>query len=334
MRLSMLLAAVVVAGGCLLFTSCKGGENPAPTGKSKIMIGLVAKSQSNQVFQAAHQGARDAVKELADKYHVEITLNIQTPPAEDAEQQAQAVDQLAGAGAAGIIVSCSDGAKLKSAIDKAVERGVPVMTFDSDSPDSKRFACYGTDDISCGRRVASELAKVMNDEGEIAILAGSQAAPNLQLRAKGVRDEIANHPKMKIVDTVYHEETAEKAAAAVQAEQSSHPEIKGWAFIGGWPLFTRDALKWQPGTVKVVSVDALPPQLGYLESGHVQLLLAQDCYGWGYKSVETILNKVVNGENPPQVKLVDPLTAVTRDGNDGTRKASDFAKEWDKWLGK
>lgn len=330
MRFGILLAAVVVTGCSLLFTSCGGDK---PVAKTKITIGVVAKSQSNPVFQAAHQGARDAAKKLGDKYNVEIELNIQTPPSEDAEKQAQAVDQLAGAGVAGIILSCSDGSKLKSAVDKAVERGVPVMTFDSDSPDSKRFACYGTDDIICGERVAKELAAIMKDEGEIAILAGNQAAPNLQLRAKGVRDEIAKHPKMKIVGTYYHVETPEKAAAEVQAEQSAHPEIKGWAMIGGWPLFTRDALKWQPGTVKVVSVDALPPQLEYLESGHVQLLLAQDCYGWGYKSVETLLEKVVKGKNPPQVKIVDPLTPVTKDGANGTRKASDFAKEWDNWLG-
>jgi ribose transport system substrate-binding protein len=332
MRFSVILAAVVVAGCGLLLTSCSGGSSTSKV--RKITIGVVAKSQSNPVFQAAHQGARDAAKELGPKYNVDITLDIQTPPAEDAEKQAQAVDQLAGAGVAGIILSCSDGSKLKSAIDKAVDRGVPVMTFDSDSPDSKRFACYGTDDITCGERVAKELAKVMNDEGQIAILAGNQSAPNLQLRAKGVVDEIAKHPKMKIVGTYYHVETPEKAAAEIQAEQSAHPEIQGWALIGGWPLFTRDALKWQPGTVKVVSVDALPPELEYLESGHVQLLLAQDCYGWGYKSVETLLKKVVNGENPPQVKIVDPLTPVTKDGANGTRKAADFAKEWDKWLGK
>ena len=28
-----------------------------------------------------------------------------------------------------------------------------------------------------------------------------------------------------------------------------------------WPLFTDNALKWSPGSVKCVSVDALPPEL-------------------------------------------------------------------------
>jgi ribose transport system substrate-binding protein len=297
-------------------------------GRPKIVLGIVAKSQSNPVFQAAHQGAKDAAKELGAQYGVDVEVNIQTPPEEDAQKQAQAVAQLASSGVAGIAVSCSNANTLQTAIDKAVDGGVPVICFDSDSPKSKRFAYYGTDDIACGTKVAVELAKVMGDKGNVVILAGNQAAPNLQARAKAVRDEMAKHPGIKIIDTVYHEETPEKAAAAVQTEQTAHPEINGWAMIGGWPLFTRDALKWEPGTVKVVSVDALPPQLGYLKDGHVQLLLAQDCYGWGYKSVQILLDKVVKGKNPDSPKVIDPLTPVTKE------TADEFGKKWDKWLGK
>ena len=93
---------------------------------------------------------------------------------------------------------------------------------------------------------------------------------------------------MKLNDpgVFYHVETPEKAAEAVANAQNANPGIGGWCMIGGWPLFTADALKWPAGTVKVVSVDALPAQLNYLRDGHVQVLLAQDCYGWGAKSVE------------------------------------------------
>ena len=40
----------------------------------KVTIGLVAKSQSNPVFQAAYAGAKDAAKELGPKYGVEVVL--------------------------------------------------------------------------------------------------------------------------------------------------------------------------------------------------------------------------------------------------------------------
>src|SRR4051812_1704093 len=131
----------------------------------KVTIGIVAKSQSNPVFQAAHQGARDAAKELGAKYSVEVVINIQTPPNEDAQKQAQAVEQLGRSGADGIAVSCSDANALTPAIDKAIQAGSAVMCFDSDAPKSKRFAYYGTDDVTCGKNVMKELGPIMDGKG-------------------------------------------------------------------------------------------------------------------------------------------------------------------------
>lgn len=327
MRIGHFMLAAVAAASLLLGSGSESRAQPAAA-KKKLTIGFVVKSQSNPVFQAAHQGAKDAAKELSAKLGIDITVNIQTPPEEDAQKQAAAVEQLANAGVDGIVVSCSNANTLLTAIDKAVDAGVPVMTCDSDSPKSKRFAYYGTDDTVCGTLCGQEIAKAMGDKGSIAILAGNQAAPNLQARAKAVRDEIAKHPDMKIVDTFYHEETPEKAAATVQRETTAHPEIQGWVFIGGWPLFARDALPWEAGSIKVVSVDSLPPQLTYIKDGHVAILLGQDCYGWGHKSIEIIVDKILNGKDPAQVRVIDPLTKVTKDNVD------EYAKNWDKWLGK
>ena len=334
----LLAAAVLSAAAIVGMTSCKDSSTPSNT-KPKIVIGVVAKSQTNQVFQAAHQGAKDAAKELADKYGYDIQIKIETPVDEDAQKQAQAVEQLANSGAAGIAVSCSNAGTLEPAINKAADKNIPVICFDSDSPKSKRFAYYGTDDTQCGTRVAVELCKFMGDKGNVVILAGNQAAPNLQTRQKAVRDEMVKHPGIKIIDTVYHKETSEEAAKAVQQEQTAHPEINGWAMIGGWPLFAEDALKWEPGSVKVVSVDALPPQLKYLKSGHVQMLLAQDCYGWGYKSVQLLLEKIKNNKVPANGKEIDPLQAVTKDGGKDAAGgiiygADEFEKKWARWLGK
>ncbi len=296
----------------------------------KITIGVVAKSQSNPVFQAAYAGAKDAAKELGPKYGVEVVIDWQTPPDEDAQKQAEAIEQLARGGAAGIAVSCSDANTDTPAINKAVDLGAVVVCFDSDAPKSKRLCYYGTDDATCGKVVMTELAKIMGDKGAIAILAGNQTAPNLQKRVQGVKDELKNHSGMKLAadGVFYHPETPEQASEAVNTAQSTHPEIEGWAMIGGWPLFAKNALKWAPGSVKVVSVDALPAQLGYVKSGHVAALYAQDCYGWGYKSVELLLNKIVKGQNPESQRVIDPLTRVTKEN------AEEFGRKWDKWLGK
>ena len=325
------LACILV--GCSKSDSGSGSSSSNSGGKRKIVIGIVAKSQSNAVFQAAHKGAKDAAAELGAQYNADVDIDIRTPTDEDATKQAEAIEALTRAGVDGIAVSCSEAATVTPAIDKAIEKGVAVMCFDSDAPDSKRFCYYGTDDISCGQRVMSELAKAMNDTGTIAILAGNQSAPNLQKRVQGVRDELAKHPNMRELNgegkgAFFHQETPEKAAEAVQNAQNANPTIQGWAFVGGWPLFTTDALKWEPGTIKCVSVDALPAELGYVKDGHVQVLLAQDCYGWGHRSVEILLDKIVNKKDAPTLRVIDPLTRVTKEN------ADEFGKNWEKWLGK
>jgi ribose transport system substrate-binding protein len=75
-------------------------------------------------------------------------------------------------------------------------------------------------------------------------------------------------------------------------------------------------------------VDALPAQLNYLKTGHVQMLLAQDCYGWGTKSLELLLEKIVNGKAPSGPMVIDPLTPVT------TENVDTYGKNWEKWLAK
>ena len=291
-------------------------------------FGLVAKSQGNPVFQAARVGAEQAAKDLGQKHNVKIKIDWRTPNEEDAQKQAESIEQLVLAGAAGIAVSCSDANKLTDAINRAVNGGVPVATFDSDAPASKRFVTYAIDDEKCGERVMDELAKVMGGSGVVAILAGNQNAPNLQKRVAGVKKGARKYPGIKIRDTYYHKETPQDAAARVEQVMQANPDITGWAMIGGWPLFTDNALGWPAGTVKCVSVDALPQQLGYLRNGKVQMLLAQQVYDWGYRSVEHLVNKVHLKQNPKSVKDVSDLVPVTK------ANVEEFAKNWEKWLPK
>src|SRR5215470_8578190 len=136
--------------------------------KKSYTIGLVAKSQSNPVFQASRVGANDAARELSQKYGVTIKIDWRTPNDEDAQKQAEAVEQLVLAGADGIAISCTDANKTTDAINRAVDNGVPVASFDSDAPNSKRFVMFGVDDIKCGEQVMEELAKAMGGKGMVA----------------------------------------------------------------------------------------------------------------------------------------------------------------------
>ncbi|MEO7677302.1 MAG: substrate-binding domain-containing protein [Verrucomicrobiota bacterium] len=314
--------------GRLFFYAALFASVPFAHAQKSYTIGMIAKSQGNQFFEAARVGAEDAARELGAKHGIKIKIDWRTPNDEDAQKQAEMIEQLLLSGTDGIIISCSDANKLTDAINKAVKQGVPVVTFSGDAPQSKRFVALGIDDFKCGEQTMVELAKMLNGKGVVAAIDGNPNAANLQKRAAGFRAAAKKYPGIKLLDVFYHKETPQDAVAKIEQVMQANPDIAGWGLLGGWPLFTDNALKWTPGTIKCVCVDALPQQLKYVRSGHVPLLLSQDVYGYGYKSVEHLVNKLHFKKNPVKAMDDSPLTPVTRENVD------EFAKNWEKWLPK
>ena len=297
-------------------------------GQKTYTFGMIAKSQGNMFFQAARSGAEDAARELSAKHNLKIKIDWRTPNEEDAQKQAEFIEQLVLNAADGIIISCSDAKKLTDAINKAVAQGVPVATFSGDAPVSKRFVSLGIDDYQCGYETFEQLAKLLGGKGTVAAICGNPNAANLQQRAAGFRAAAKKQPGIKLLDIFYHKETPQDAVAKIEQVMQANPDITGWGLLGGWPLFTDNALRWPPGSIKCVCVDALPPQLPYVRSGHVQLLLSQGVYDYGHRAVEHLVNKIHFKKSPERVLDNTPLTPVTRENVEA------FAKNWEKWLPK
>jgi ribose transport system substrate-binding protein len=169
------------------------------------------------------------------------------------------------------------------------------------------------DDLKTGQMMMAELVQQLGGKGRVAILAGNQNAPNLQRRVQGAREEARKHPGIEVAGVFNHVETPQDAAAEVIRVNNAYPGITGWGFIGGWPLYTQTLLTdLDPKKQKVVSVDALPIELPYVDRGIVPVLLAQPVYKWGYVGVETIIDKAVHKKEVPPVIAMD-LVRVSRD---------------------
>ncbi|MBC8132394.1 MAG: substrate-binding domain-containing protein, partial [Deltaproteobacteria bacterium] len=278
---------------------------PTPTGKL-LRIAMIAKTSANPSYLSARTGAEDRARELSLQVGAPIEVNWMTPSQEDGQVQAQRILQAVNERVDAILISCSDDQKVSDAIDDAVARGVAVMTFDSDAPRSRRFAHCGVDDVALGEKLMAELAAVLapvsspaKDSGsgmhgprktpvplKVAVLAGNRAALNLRGRVQGALNEAARHPELKVVGTFFHAETAQDASAQVLRTMAAHPDIAGWAMVGGWPLFNKTLLAEleAPGAgkrnsaYKIVSVNALPPQQNYVEKAFAPVLLAQPTY--------------------------------------------------------
>lgn len=73
-------------------------------------------------------------------------------------------------------------------IDQAVEAGIPVVTFDSDAPNSKRSVYVRTDNSFFGKQIAKVLKQLQPDGGTFGVI--SRAGVNIMEREKGFRYEL------------------------------------------------------------------------------------------------------------------------------------------------
>lgn len=308
------------------FTKTDPAEKPDTDPQENVVLLVVGKTDANPVFQLAKVGAFDAGRELGEKYGRSVEVLYRSPRLEDPEQQAAIITQAIREGVDGIAITVTDPAIVGPAINQAVDAGISVVTFDSDAPASKRFSHHGIDDEEAGRLVVRRIVAILGDgDHVIATIAGNEAAVNLQHRVAGFMDEASKHPNVTVAGVFYHEETPEAAADTIIAMQEKHPDINGWALTGGWPFLNEYLLEtWnKPEHVRVVSIDALPPMMPYLEQGMVEELYGQQMYQWGYRSVTLLLERIVEGKMDHPVHERFPLRHVEK------ATAAEFVEEWD-----
>ncbi len=309
-KISLLLMVVV-----LLLSGCAKKQED-----KKWVFAFVPKLLDNPVFQLAWQGAQAAANQL-DSGKIEVQRY--APVKSDAVEQAQIIESLIERKVDGIAISVNDADALKESIDKAMDAGIPVVTFDSDSPKSKRIAYYGTANKPSGRMMAEYLVKRMGTKGSIGILMGTPGAPNLEERKEGILEYLKDYPDITVVATEYCYDDVNKGVSMMETAMQAHPEMTGWVLPGAWALFTPPPGPFsakKPGELTVVSIDALPEQLDYVRQGYVQVLLGQKLFGWGFESVR-MLKDIKEGKKVDGV-IDSGVDVVTKEN------VEEYAQKW------
>ncbi|MEY2411692.1 MAG: ribose transport system substrate-binding protein [Acidobacteriaceae bacterium] len=101
----------------------------------------------------------------------------------------------------GILIAVTDPKLMKDDIDKAVAAGIPVITIDSDAPDSKRLFSIGTNNYQAGLIGGQRLAKELQGKGNVVVFTMPEQT-NLKERLHGYHDALESHPQIKITDVV------------------------------------------------------------------------------------------------------------------------------------
>src|SRR5689334_7312303 len=228
-RILLGVLALALAAGCGDGSSSSSGSG----GKKKYRFALIPKMLSNDVFNYGRMGAEKTAKEIAARENCEIEILWQAPAQSNPAQQASIVQSMADQKVSGIAVSVDEANTLRKAIDYAVDKGVPVTTFDSDAPGSKRKAFYGTDDLECGEKLAHYLGTLIT-KGKVIIQTGTDA-PNLANRVKGAQDCFKAHfPGIDVVQIYKCNDDLQKAIQQIAGAVSTYPDLAGMVLVGGW----------------------------------------------------------------------------------------------------
>ena len=311
-------AAILVTA--LALAACGGGSSNAPAagGDHRLRFAVIPKSLDIPVFNYAKIGAERKAKELGS---VDILWN--APATADQLKQKEILESAITQKVDGIAISCTNGDFLTETINKAVDAGIPVVTWDSDAPKSKRAAFYGVDDLASGRIMGEQAVRLLNGKGTIAIIT-SMGATNLQRRLDGMKEALAKAPDIKIVETFDIHEDSVRTVELIAAGTKRYPDLSAWLSTGGWPVFTRNATApVDPAKTKFISFDTIQPALDLLREGKVTVLLGQKYFGWGSEPVQ-ILYDMKHGKNPPSPVIDSGVDVVTKDNVD------DYVTKWKK----
>jgi ribose transport system substrate-binding protein len=300
----------------IFLTAFVGGCRKKAKEEEKPVFALVPKSIGQIYWTACRRGMEKAAKE-------ENVGHLFTgPTSTDIVKQIDIIENLLLKGVAGIAISPNDPTAVIRVINRAIDRGVPVVTFDSDSPESKRLAYIGTDNEAAGRTAGETLAKLMEEKGKVAILTGGLGALNLNQRIKGFRDALKNYPDMQALPPEPDDDDSEKARAIAENLLLAHPDLGGFFGVSapGAPGAAR-AVKAanKVGKVKIVGFDDTPECRQLIQEGVVQATVAQRPFDMGYQAIKVLFN--AHKGKKPENKIMDTgVLVITRDNLKATEQ--------------
>ncbi|HJT00639.1 MAG TPA: substrate-binding domain-containing protein [Terriglobales bacterium] len=156
---------------------------------------LVTTNKQIPYWQAAGAGFLHAAAQMKVKAEF-VGPDTYDPKAEQLE-----FEKLLQSKPTGILVSPASGQLMRADIDQAIAAGIPVITIDSDAPESKRLFFIGTNNYQAGVMGAKVAAAQLRGKGNVVIFT-MPGQTNLDDRLRGYRDIFASYSGLKIVRLV------------------------------------------------------------------------------------------------------------------------------------
>ena len=218
----------------------------------------------------------EAAKKQAVNERINIDM-IAVPPL-DPGAIVDAIDACGDEIGDGVAVVAVDSQVLREAIRKLRERGVHVVSFISDIPNSGRERFVGIDNVAAGRVAASLLKRFISPRtGDVAIVAGSGSLRDHVERRIGFEEVMRTEcPTLNVLPWIEGEEVAEVVEEKLSHLLALNPNIVGLYSLGGGTRGVIDAIEAADQDISVVTVELSEHTRAALVSGTVDAVIVQD----------------------------------------------------------
>jgi rhamnose transport system substrate-binding protein len=288
------LCAVLLIAGC----NKSGSNNQASSGAAKkVVVALMPKSKGNAYFVSCKNGAERAAKDLG----VDLIFDGPTDP--DPARQNEIVENWITLGVDVIAAACENKEGISTALRKAKNKGVKVITYDSDAAtDARDFFVNQATPEGIANTLMDEAARLCGNQGEFAIITASLTAANMNEWQKFIEIRRASkYPDLKMVALRPCDDLKDRAQAEATALLSAYPNLKLLMAICSPAVpGAAEAVKQagKVGKVKVIGLGLPSENRAYVKDGVTDTVILWKTEDLGYLTV-CAAQALANGELKP-----------------------------------
>ena len=293
--------------------------------QDNMRIALVVKALGIGFFEAAAEGAEEAAAELGG---VEI---IYTGPTDTtAEGQIEVINSLIAQGVDAIAVSANDPDALVPTLQKAMERGITVISWDSGvAEEGRQMHLNPSSNALIGNMIIQLAADHLPDGGDVALLSATTTSTNQNTWIEEMNKVMGNYPGINVVATVYGDDLADKSYREAIGLMQSYPDLDAIIAPTSVGIVAAAQAVVDAGKVGQVNVTGLglPSEMaGAIESGASQSFAIWNPIDLGY-SATMIAHALASGaaEAAPGAEIpIGRMGTITLDDTTSAAMADPF----------
>ncbi len=263
---SLLFASSLIAAGSV---ATLASAEECATGP--VTVGFLPKLDTDPYFQVAQTGAEEAAAEIGGK-----ALK-QAPSQATAEAQIEFINNLVSQKVGVIAISANDANAVAPALKRAIQQGVKIVSYDSDvAPAARTVFLNQAAGDSLAEMMLESMGKLINYEGEFAILSSTPTASNQNAWIDFMKAKMAAEPKyakMKLVQVAYGQESEQVNQQQALGLAQAFPDLKGIIIPAGIGLPAAARAMEQAGLLGKIKLTGLAPATlikKYIQDGSVQ----------------------------------------------------------------